>query len=407
MRARAIAAPFVLEEVRKIKLVRITTVPISLRLLITGQPEYMQQSGFDVTVISSEGEDWDKMPLENIDSIKVNMARRISLVQDIKSLFKLISVLRKISPDIVHTHTPKAGLLGMIAAWMIGVPVRIHTLAGMPAMTTTGIKKQILMMAERITYLFSNEVWINSKYLKQFTLRNSMISSRKAKMILNGSSNGIDLKKYTFENLDSDRLNALKEKYAIKENDFIYLAVGRMVNDKGINELIIAFDEIYTKNKSVRLFLLGPFEEGDALPKETIENIKTHPAITHINWSDEVEYFMAVSDCFVHASYREGFPNVILQSASMGCPIVCSDIPGNIDIVESENEGYVFPVGNEIELQRSMEQVLNNKEEAEEKALSLQKKVKTCYDRTVFHKAVKDEYLELLNKRKIDVSSIH
>jgi glycosyltransferase involved in cell wall biosynthesis len=407
MRARALTAPLVLDEARKIKLVRITTVPLSLRLLITGQPEFMQQSGFDVTVISSEGEDWKKMPLPNVNSVKLNMARRISILQDIKSLIQLIAVLRKISPDIVHTHTPKAGLLGMIASWIVGVPVRIHTLAGMPAMTASGFKQKVLLWAEKLTYLFSNEVWINSKYLKQFTLNKNLISERKAKMILNGSSNGIDLKKFTRENLDEEKLSALKAKYSIKETDFIFLAVGRMVNDKGINELVNAFENIHSKNDRARLFLLGPFEEGDSLPQSTVDKIKSHSNITHVDWSDEVEYFMAVSDCFVHASYREGFPNVILQSGSMGCPVVCSDIPGNIDIVENENEGFVFPVKNASALQKCMEQVLNNKDEAAQKVVTLQSKIQNCYDRKVFHNAIKNKYLELLNKKGIDVSSIH
>jgi glycosyltransferase involved in cell wall biosynthesis len=396
-----------MKEPKKIKLVRITTVPLSLRLLITGQPEYMERHGFEVTLISSAGEDWDKMPLrENIVRHKLNMERRIAVKKDVTSLFALIKLLKKIKPDIVHTHTPKAGLLGMTAAWIAGVPIRIHTLAGMPAMTAKGATKKILFQTEKLTYLFSNEVWINSKFLKQYILKHKLIAPQKAHMILNGSSNGIDLKKFNHDSLDEKKREAIRKQFAIQDEDFIFLSVGRMVNDKGINELVSAFEKINQVFRHTRLFLLGPFEKADALPNETVEKINCHSAITHIEWSDEVEYFMAEADCFIHASHREGFPNVILQAAAMGLPIICSKIPGNIDIVEHENEGYIYPVKNSKALQEVMEQVLNNRVEVVKRAQNLQQKVFKYYDRVNVQSAIKDRYLELLQKKGIDVSSI-
>lgn len=396
-----------MKESKKIKLVRITTVPLSLRLLITGQPEYMQRHGFEVTLISSDGDDWQKMPLnENIVRHKLNMERRIAVRKDASSLFALIKLLRKIKPDIVHTHTPKAGLLGMIAAWVAKVPLRIHTLAGMPAMTAKGATKKILFQTEKLTYLFSNEVWINSKFLKQYILQHKLIHPSKAHMILHGSSNGIDLRKFNVIALDDSKRILLRKQFAVEENHFIFLSVGRMVNDKGINELVDAFEKINASSPHTRLFLLGPFETGDALPAATVEKINHHSAITHIEWSDEVEYFMAEADCFIHASHREGFPNVILQAAAMGLPVICSEIPGNIDIVEYDNEGYIFPVKNSEALLQVMEQVLNNREEVVERAHNLQKKVHRYYDRINVQSAIKDRYVELLRKKGIDVSSI-
>lgn len=391
----------------KIKLVRITTAPISMRLLITGQPAYMKQAGFDVTLISAEGNDWNFIPhLNDYNVHKVDMARQIDIKKDIKALFALIRLFRKIKPHIVHTHTPKAGLLGMLAARISGVPVRIHTLAGMPLMTASGMKRKILFQTEKLTFSASNETWPNSKLLYRYIIDHKMISSDKAHIILNGSSNGIELHRYNPKNIDQERIAAIKKQYNISDEHFCFLAVGRMVNDKGIKELLTSFLHLYKSNPNIRLILLGPFETADALDEITVQTIKSHSAIVHIDWSDEVEKFMFLSQCFVHASHREGFPNVVLQAGAMGIPVICSDIPGNIDIVENEQEGTVFPVKNQQSLQAAMQHVMNHYEEALTKAKVLNQKVVNCYDRIAVHQAIKERYIHLLKEKNIDVSSV-
>ncbi len=392
--------------IKKLKLVRITTAPISLRLLITGQPAYMREHGFEVILISAEGNDWGHIPnLGNYHVAKVDMARQISIMKDIKSLIALVKLFKNIRPDIVHSHTPKAGLLAMVASKIAGVPVRVHTLAGMPLMTAIGLKRQILFQAEKITFAAANEVWVNSRQLLNFVLGKKMANSNKARIILNGSSNGIDLTKFHREKIDLSRVQELKSIYK-SDLAFCFLAVGRMVNDKGIAELVNSFLNIYSKNTGTRLFLLGPFETADALPGSLVNIIKSHPAIHHVNWSDEVENFMYLANCFVHASHREGFPNVVLQAAAMAIPVICSDIPGNIDIVENETEGFVYPVKNQDALEKNMRLVLSDYSAAKQKAIVLSTKVQNNFDRPAVHKAIKDRYLHLLKQKNIDVSSI-
>jgi glycosyltransferase involved in cell wall biosynthesis len=393
---------------KRVKLVRITTAPISLRLLITGQPEYMQESGFEVVLISADGDDWSAMPnLHRFEHYKINMARQISINEDFKALLQLIKLFRKLKPDIVHSHTPKAGLLGMMAAKACGVPVRIHTLAGMPLMTTTGIKKKILRLAEELTYACSHEVWPNSKELSNFILQNKMISTSKSRMILNGSSNGIDLSRYSKENLSGERLNQLKQQWGIKDKDFVFLAVGRVVKDKGIEELTEAFSSINKRYQNTKLFIIGPFEDANEVSEETKTTIQSHSNITHISWSDEVEYFMSLAKCFIHASHREGFPNVVLQAGAMHCPIICSYITGNIDIVESEEEGNTYMVKDKNALISNMEWVINNYDLAVQKASKLQSKIYKNFDRKAVFHAIKQRYIQLLKKANIDVSNIH
>lgn len=393
---------------KKVKLLRITTVPISIRLLITGQPAYMKANGFDVILISSDGPDWAEMQdVNNYTIYKINMSRQIDMKNDLRSLWQLIRTLKKLRPDIVHSHTPKAGLLAMFAAAVTGVPVRIHTLAGLPLMTAGGMKRKILTVTEWLTYKFAHEVWPNSKKLYRYVLDERLLNRKKSHMILNGSSNGIDLSRFSRTALDLIQLETLRVRYAISASDFCYLAVGRMVNDKGIGELVLAFTSVQLEYPNARLFLLGPFETSDALPEEVIGQINTHERITHIAWSNEVEYFMALCQCFVHASHREGFPNVVLQAGAMGIPVVCSDIPGNADIIENDNEGYCYTVKDATALTAHMVAVLTDYPRALDKAGVLKEKVVRNYDRKAVHSAIKDRYIQLLNRKRIDVSGIN
>jgi glycosyltransferase involved in cell wall biosynthesis len=226
-------------------------------------------------------------------------------------------------------------------------------------------------------------------------------------MILNGSSNGIDLAKYSKDVLDESRLDVLKKQYAVTTDNFCFLAVGRMVRDKGIVELVTAFLDIYKDYPETRLFLLGPFEQVGAVPGDIVEQINAHPAIVYVKWSDEVEYFMALAKCLVHASHREGFPNVVLQAAAMGTPIICSDISGNTDIVQDNKEGYLYPVKDIAALEKTMQEVVSNYETALKKAEILKQKVIVNYDRTAVHKAIKERYINLLVNKQIDVSEIN
>ncbi len=382
-------------------IIRITTVPMAFKVLLAAQPKFMREHGFNVIMVSADGiERNDVIEAEQCEHLIVPMTRKITPLQDLKCFFQLRKIIKKYKPDIVHSHTPKAGLLGMMAAASAGVKVRIHTVAGLPLMIETGFKRRLLMFTEWVTYRCATTVWPNSNSMKDFIAGNRLAGNEKLKVIGNGSSNGVNLERYSKENLLPQKLQVVREQLTDFDGSRI-LCVGRMVKDKGIEELIRVFLELQKTNK-LQLLLVGPFEPTlDPLSADSMAIISTNKSIIHINWSDEVEYYMAVSDIFVHPSHREGFPNVILQAGAMQLPVVCSNIPGNTDIIQHDKTGLIFEVKDETGLHTTLKFALENKQRAKEIASELYKEIKLRYDRERIHEEILNNYNSLLKTDEI------
>ena len=382
-----------------LKLVRITTVPVSLKLLLRGQMKFMKSNGIDVTMISSSGpEIHEVIAYENCEHIIIPMTRTISVFSDLLSLIRLTVLLYKLKPDIVHTHTPKAGLIGMWAAAFVGAKVRLHTIAGLPFMTSSGVKRYILIAAEKITYLPAKIVLPNSKSIKQYMIDNKMINPKKLRLIGQGSSNGIDIGRYNNEALDVEKLHRIKSDIDYSEDLMYFLVVGRMVKDKGINEVIASFLKLSESYTHIRLILLGPFEDlrkEENLSAELKQLIYSNNKIIHIEWSNHVEYFMDISDVLIHASHREGFPNVLLQAGAMNCPIICSDIPGNIDLVKDGETGFLFSKGDINDLISKLDYAINNYNDLKVLAKNLNAIVNDCFSSVTVHNELLNLYNEL------------
>lgn len=380
------------------KLIRVTTVPLSLKYLVPGQARYMQENGFEVIVISSYGPEREEiMRKEGCRHHIIPMTRKITPLADLRSLWQLYRFFRKERPDIVHSHTPKAGLLAMMAARMAGVKIRIHTIAGLRFVTTTGSFRKMLIAMEKLTAKSATHVWPNSVSLLNYIKKVGLVKPRKLDLIGSGSSNGVNLQRYSVEALQEDKLDAVKRLINYDRENIYFLAVGRIVHDKGIDELLKAFIQVHSKHNRARLVLVGTFEdEMDPINNESRTILNTHPAILQPGWSDEVEYFMHLSFALIHASYREGFPNVLLQAGAMGCPVICSRIEGNVDLVEHEITGLLFEVRNEKELQEKMELALAHPGRMRQYAEHLREKVENHFDQRIIWQQLYQRYQELL-----------
>ena len=384
------------------KLIRITTVPISFKVLLKGQLRFMASNGFDVKGVSSEGEELKEVrENEGIVMEAINMSRKITPFQDLKSLWEMWNFLRKEKPQIVHTHTPKAGIIGMLAARLAGVPHRLHTVAGLPLMEATGTKRKILNFVEKLTYSSATRVYPNSKGLYDFILQNNFTQSNKLKIIANGSSNGINTTFFNPAQVSEIEKVALREKLNIQPDDFVFVFVGRIVSDKGINELIKAFSELQTAENNeltgIKLLLVGGLESDlDPLNPETLAEINQNKDIISAGFQQDVRPFFAISDALAFPSYREGFPNVVMQAGAMGLPSIVSDINGcNEIIVEGEN-GLIIPSKNVEKLKEKMLTLARDKNLYVKLKENSRRMIENRYEQSVVWNALLEEYEGLL-----------
>jgi glycosyltransferase involved in cell wall biosynthesis len=385
------------------KLIRITTSPLSLHSLLLNQMKFMKQHGFDVIMVSSNGKEWPSLiQNEGCDYRIVTMAREIAPLKDLQSLWRLYRLFKKEKPDIVHSHTPKAGLLAMLAAACAGVRIRIHTVAGLRFMTAKGFNRKLLVSMEKLTGWAALHIWPNSYSLLQYIRKKKLVNEKKLSVIGYGSSNGVDLNRYSVNALKTEKIQAVKKllKY---DGELIYLlSMGRIVKDKGINELMQAFNILYEEYPRLRLIVLGRFEDQlDPISEEARHTLTSHPAIIHIDWSNEVEYFMHLCHLMVHASYREGFPNTLLQAGAMGCPIVCTAIEGNVDMVTDRESGVLFQPGNVADLLEKLRFAISNPGIMKEYADRLRKKVEQKFSQQYVHNCLLEKYQGLLAQQQL------
>ena len=380
------------------KLIRITTAPISLHVLLSGQLKYMKGQGLDVVMVSSNGKELEGVKKnESCRHHIVPMTRRMTPFGDLRCLWLLYRFFRKEKPDIVHSHTPKAGLLSMLAAKMAGVKIRIHTVAGLRYVTTKGFGRRVLIFMEKLTGKAATHVWPNSFSLEKYIRDNKLVKPSKLEVIGWGSSNGVRLSRYSAASLLEAKLEETKSIIKYDPSFIYFLSVGRIVHDKGMDELLNAFARIYAENPSTRLVLVGAFEdEVDPVSEKARELIHSHPGVIMAGWSEAVEYFMHLSFALIHPSHREGFPNVLLQAGAMHCPIICSRIEGNIDIVEHGKTGLLFEVKNEKELFQQMKYALDNPALLQQNAIALRRQIEQHFDQPIVHSFLLKKYRELL-----------
>lgn len=335
----------------KPKLVRITTVPVSMNIILRNQLRFMNRY-FDVVGVTGYHEKHfnEVKEREGIRMHRVEMARNIAPLKDLVALVKLWSFFIKEKPQIVHTHTPKAGFLGMTAAWLAGVPVRLHTVAGLPLTETSGIKKKLLSLIEKITYRFADKVYPNSLGLNKIIVENRFCAVNKLKVIGNGSSNGIDTDNYNPDHFTKEFKIEFKQRLGINRNDFVFCFIGRIAREKGTKELVDAFLRLKKENivggtqwDGIKLVFVGLFEkEYGALDLPTQDIINTHSDIKFVGRHDDIRPYLVTSDVFVLPTYREGFPNVVLQAGSMGLPSIVTDINGCNEIVVNNQNGIII-----------------------------------------------------------------
>jgi glycosyltransferase involved in cell wall biosynthesis len=384
----------------KKKLIRTSTIALSLDVLLKGQLHFLKEH-FEVIAVS--GKDHHLTTVENregVRTVSVAMQREISLIKDLVSLVKLYLLFKKEKPFIVHSITPKAGLLSMIAAYFAGVPVRMHTFTGLIFPSKEGMMKQLLILMDQLLCRFATHIYPEGQGVKKDLLAFN-ITKKPLTIIAKGNVNGIDTTYYTKESIEEKKIAALKTTLNITEEDFVFIYVGRLVGDKGINELGAAFSNMTTYYSNAKLLLVGPQEPDlDPLDAATLAIIKNNKNIIATGYQNDVRPYFSLANALVFPSYREGFPNVVLQAGAMGLPSIVTNINGCNEIIEDQVNGLIIPVKDTLALETAMKRLMEDTSGYRKMQQNARPLIVSRYEQQVVWEAILAEYKRIENKSK-------
>lgn len=346
---------------RKPKIVYIVTVPVSASMLLRGQLRYMREHGLEVVLITSPGEELEAVAAaEDVKMLEVPMRREISPLHDLVSLFRLFRALRKLKPDLVNAGTPKAGLLGMLAAKMALVPIRMYTLWGLRLETLGGLKGFAMSLTERLASACAARVVSVSESLRRAYVERGLASASKVVVLGRGSINGVEAERFLPSEDNPRRSEVLREQLKIPKEAPIVGFVGRFTRDKGVMELLDASEEVIEAFPETRFLLLGWPEEGDPIPTAYVSKLKNHPRIIRPGFvPDTVPYYHLMS-VLAFPSHREGFPNVPLEAGAAGVPVIGFEVTGTTDVVADGATGLLVKRGDSDALAKALIRLLGD-----------------------------------------------
>ena len=382
--------------INKKKIIRTVTVPQSIGFFEEVMMR-MKGNGYETVVVTSPGKELDEFKQRNPEEkiVEVPMERHVSLTKDMKSLRQMVKVLRKEKPYIVHSMTPKAGLITMIAAWLTGVPVRIHTFTGLVWPTATGFSRKVLMFTDWVTCTCATHIIPEGQGVKNDLQQ--YITNKPMKVLGYGNVRGLDMYRFSRR----PEINKQAQTF-IKEGVFSFIFVGRIVRDKGINELIEAFVKLNTKYPKTRLILVGKYEADlDPIKAETMNEIQNNSSIEAVGpqYSDDLLAYYVASDCLVFPSYREGFPNVVLEAGAMGLPSIVTDINGSREIIENSKNGLIIPSKSCEALYDAMEYMITNDDARMHMVSNARSMIESRFERSFVQKCLLDFYEEILKEK--------
>lgn len=382
------------------RIVYVVTHPITARSFLRGQLAYMARRGFDVTLVASPGPDLDAMAKhEGISTVAVPMRREVHVLEDLAALARLVRLLRRLRPVLLNASTPKAGLLGSLAGWLASVPVRIYTLRGLRLETTTGLKRALLVLAERTAHACAHRVVCASPSLLEAYRRVLALDGRKLTVL--GPGNGIDLRRLELDPERRAAAAALRHAWGWDPGAPILGFVGRMTRDKGIPDLVEAFRSLRATHPDLRLLLVGDTEAGDPLGTALRATLREHPAVRVTGFVDDPVPYYALMDVLALPSYREGLPNAILEASALGIPVVGYDATGTRDAIVDGRTGALVPPGDTQALVYALSRYLRDRALAKEHGEAGRSRVESEFVQVDVWRRVAAEYDRLLRAAQV------
>lgn len=390
-----------MKKLKAVRVARIFTVPFSRYTLLRTQIEALQEAGAEVTVVSSPEDPNEAIDLEvSCNLYPVSIPREISLFSDLVTLYRLFKVFSQEKFDIVHSSTPKAGLLCAIAAKLARVPIRLHTYTGQTWVSLKGIKKKIVQSCDKLIGFLNTFSYVDSRSQLDFLIHHKVVNSDRIKVLGEGSFTGVDLARFNQANFSSIEKEKLREELQIEKEQLIILFVGRIKEDKGVMELMGAFKQVLSKIQNVALVMVGPFEENEDEIK-SYARINCGKKIIFVGFNSKPENYMAIADVLCLPSYREGFGSVVIEAAAMGVPTVGTAIYGLQDAVCNEITGILVEPKNVSALSNALLKLIENKELRLKMGEEAKKRAIEKFDSRIIDQLLITEYQNLLNAQKI------
>lgn len=379
------------------RLVNVVNSSIAVGFL-QGQLQYFQDRGFDVTVLCPERRkgEWEVAQPQGVPIIDVPMDREIAPPRDLVSLWRLWRIMRTLRPTVTNVGTPKAGLLGGFAAWLNRVPCRFYTLHGLRFETSRGIRRRLLIYAERLACRFAHRVVCVSQSVREKAIAFGLTNLDRTVVFGSGSCNGVDASRFTATPERIRRAAALRYQFGIPAQAPVLLFVGRLTSDKGIPELVRAFLKLGNQFPDLHLLLAGCFEDEDPLPVDTRKSLETHPRVVFAGPVQDIATYYAIADVVVLPSHREGLPTVILEAQAAGKPVVGASVTGIVDVVVDGETGLLFPVGDVPALIETLARLITDKTLASKLGRAGQDQVKRNFQQEQVWEALHREYLGVL-----------
>lgn len=380
--------------------------PISILVAVTSALSWvffvrtigmLRDAAYEPILVSSPGEQLHRIGRDaGVRYAAIRMRREIAPLHDLLSLWGFYRLMRQVRPMLTDVGTSKAGLLGGMAAWLLGVPCRIYTLHGLRLETTTGLKRILLTLTERVACACAHRVICVSPSVRQRAIELKLVSAEKTVVLGSGSCRGVDVQRFSPEVRDPAQKQYLAKSLGISPAAAVIGFVGRLTRDKGIHELVTAFSQLRRKWPSLRLLLVGDLEDGDPVEPIILRQMATDPSIVHVGFVSDTAPYYALMDVLVLPSYREGFPYTPLEAQACGVPVVTTTATGAVDSVVDGVTGFHVPVGNWEALAARIDQLLCDPELRSRMGQRGRERVVREFRHEVVGQALVEEYERLL-----------
>ena len=384
----------------RLKVCRVVTVPQTIQLVLWEQLRCIVAHDIELALVSSPGPELEAVVTDvGAKRVGIQMQRKPAPLSDLRSLYKLTRLLTQNRFDIVHSSTPKAGFISALAGTLARVPVRVHTFTGQPWVELAGLGRRIPRVCDRITAELTTQCYADSPSQRDFLIAEGLVAPGKIAVVGAGSISGVDLQRFSLTTWGGDTARQTRRELGIPSDALVVVFCGRVTKDKGIVELLAAFELVAKSNPTVHLLLIGAFEpERDPLPAETLERLKHHPRVHSVGFATTPEKLLAAGDIFCLPSYREGFPSVVIQAAAMELPAVVTRVTGSVDAVVEGVTGLIVPSKNVERLAEALWTLVGSKELRQSLGQAARQRVVRNFDARVINEAVVAEYFRLARR---------